>query len=175
MSEKNNLKNKIESLLFVSLKPLSVGKIARILEVSKEKVLKKIDELARDLDERDSGIRLIRSGEYIELGTDPKNFPIIKRFLSGVIKEELTPAALEALTIIAYKGPITEEEISFIRGVNSQIILGHLLRRDLILKKGEPPRYIVSPKFLRHLGIKSVEELPDYKEYNQLEINMNQV
>ena len=167
----DNLKSKIESLLFVSSGPLKTGKIARSLNVPKDKVVREIDCLEQEYRNRNAGICLIRSGDTVEMGTRPDNFPEVEKFLSKVIKEELTPAAIEALSIIAYRGPVSEEEVSTIRGVNSQIIISHLLRRGFVIEEGNPPKYEVSTKFLRQLGIESVRNLPHYEKYHQIEIS----
>lgn len=170
MSEKNNLKSKIESILFVANGPLKISKIAHSLGKSKEEIKKAIDDLSSEYKERGAGICLVFNEEMVEMSSIPDNFKEVKKFLSKFLVEELTPAALEALSIIAYRGPVSEEMVSTIRGINSQIILRHLLSRDLIIEKGDPPQYEVSTKLLRQLGLENPQQMPNYQKYHNLEI-----
>ena len=78
----DNLKSKIESLLFVSSGPLKTGKIARSLNVPKDKVVREIDCLEQEYRDRNAGICLIRSGDTVEMGTRPDNFPEVEKLLS---------------------------------------------------------------------------------------------
>ena len=83
------------------------------------------------------------------------------------IISELTQPQLEALTIIAYRGPITKLELETIRGVNCSLILRNLLIKGLITANGG--KYQITVKFMQHLGISSVEELPDYDRLSKSE------
>ena len=80
---------------------------------------------------------------------------------------ELSRPSLEALTILAYRGPLTRPELEQIRGVHSSLILRNLLLRGLIEEKEDArlgqPLYSVTLDFLRHIGLASVEELPSTK------------
>jgi len=174
MSEKNNLKSKIESILFVANGPLKVSKIAQSLKVPKDKVWEEINNLVKEYEERGAGICLVFSGDTVEMSSIASNYEEVKKFIAKLVAEELTPAALEALSIIAYRGPVSEEIISTIRGINSQVIISHLLSRDFIIGEGEPKEYRVSTKLLRQLGIEKVEDLPDYEKYHNLEIAQNE-
>ena len=86
------------------------------------------------------------------------------------VYSELTQPQLEALTIIAYRGPITKLELETIRGVNCSLILRNLLVRGLIEEKDDAvklqPVYSVSLEMLRHLGIHGVSELPDFENFH---------
>jgi len=108
------------------------------------------------------------SGSKYQLASHPDNAKLVQLFLKSDITGELTEPALETLTIIAYRGPMTKPEIEQIRGVNCSLILRNLLIRGLIEKiehkKVELPRYQVTHDFIRFLGIGSAAELPDYEK-----------
>jgi len=87
---------------------------------------------------------------------------------------QLSQAAIETLSIIAYRQPITKAEIEQIRGVNVDGVVGALADRELITEVGRketigrPILYAVTPKFLRHFGLKSVDELPSLDEFSEI-------
>lgn len=159
-----NLKHAIESLLFVSSKPLTVKRLSDVLEKKKEDVRKALDGLIADYDARDGGLVVLRSGEEYQIATDPAHSELVKGFLKDEAFGELTRPSLEALTIVAYRGPITKPELEQIRGVNCSLILRNLMIRGLVAQDGET--YRITMDFLRHLGLKSVEDLPDYVKLN---------
>ena len=157
----------IEAILFYKSEPLSVLKLSGMLGKSKEEILEALDKLENNLVNR--GLVLMRDGENIALGTHPK----ASGFIEGLIKEELSKdlgkAGLETLTIVLYRGPITRAEIDYIRGVNSSFILRSLSVRGLVEKLNNPRdqrSYLYKPTLdtLAFLGVKRLDELPEYKE-----------
>ncbi len=168
-----DLKSIIESLLFVSDRPLSKKEIVSITKTSLKEVEEAIRELIDDYEKNKRGLIILTKEDKIQMATNPANADFVKKFLDQEIKEELTPAALETLSIISYKGPITKEELDRIRGVNCSIILRHLMVKGLIDELEENGRvlYNISFDFLRHLGIKNQKELPLYEKFHHLEIN----
>jgi len=176
--EQAELKSKIESLLFISNRPLSKKEIVRILQEKEEKVEAAFLDLSKDYQNSLRGMKIIEDGESWQMVTNPKNGELIKDFLQEEIDQELTPASLETLSVVAYRGPITKEELEKIRGVNCTIILRNLLIKGLIEEKkvsgqeeGDQSQnlYTVSLEFIKCLGINKVQELPDYKKLNQIE------
>jgi len=103
--------------------------------------------------------------------SSPDNSKIIAEFIQGETSGELTRPSLEALTIIAYRGPISKMDLERIRGVNCSLILRNLLMRGLInyqkSSQKEETYYSVSLEFLRFLGINDIKELPDYEKLSQ--------
>lgn len=169
MSNGVNLKSIIESILFSVGEPISIEKLATTLEKNKDLINNTIQELEQDYEKESRGLRILIKNEEIQLVSAPGNSLYIEKLIKDELQEELTPASLETLAIVAYKGPITRAEIEEIRGVNSSFILRNLLIRGLIEKRGhaEDTRayiYEISFNFLRKLGLKSTEELPDYKK-----------
>jgi len=167
-----NLKSVVESILFSIGEPISIEKLAKTLEKDKDLIKNTVQELEKDYEAENRGLRILIKNEAIQLASAPKNSHHIEKLIKDELQEELTPASLEALAIIAYKGPLTRAEIEEIRGVNSNFILRNLLIRGLVERKGHPEDtrayiYEISFNFLRKLGLKSVEELPDYKKLNK--------
>ena len=168
-----SLKSKIESLLFIANHPFKKRQLSKILEVDQSQVEEEIKNLISQYNLPSSGIIIIDNGEEVEMTTSPKNAGLIKGFLKKEINKELTPASLETISIIAYRGPISEEELSELRGVNCAIIIRHLLMKGLVIEKEDPPTgggkilYQASLDFIRQLGINSLEELPDWQKLNR--------
>lgn len=158
------LKAKIESLLFVSTKPLTVKRLVDVTGKKKEDVSKALDALLEDYDGRKGGLVILRNGNEVQMATSPDHADMVKEFLKNEAFGELTRPSLEALTIVAYRGPITKAELEQIRGVNCSLILRNLMIRGLVEMKDE--KYTITFDFLRYLGLKSVEELPDYEKLN---------
>lgn len=169
-----NLKSIIESLLFVSDRPLSKKEIAQKTKKSLEEIEKAITELKNEYENEKRGIIILEKEDKIQFATHPENSEYVKKFLDQEIREELTPAAIETLAIISYRGPISKEEIDQIRGVNCAIILRHLLVKGLIdeIKENGKIFYNISFDFLRHLGVKNQKELPQYEKFHNLEIRI---
>lgn len=177
MEKEEILKEKIaalEALLFYYGEPLTIEKIAFFLGESLENVKLLIEKLASDLKKNNErGLEIIKNGEKVELVTKAEFGHILKKVVEEEFSENITPAALETLSIIAYLGPVTRAQIDYIRGVNSTFILRNLLIRGLIVRNLQPGKkntyeYAVSFDFLKHLGIKSVEELPEYEKYRAI-------
>ncbi len=159
----------IESMLFASSKPLSAKKIALQLGISLADVRDALAELSNRFSDS-SGIVLIMHDDSVQLVTNPLYSDIIASLVKSEITGELTRSASETLSIIAYRGPLTREEIEHIRGVNCSIALRNLLLRGLIDMKEEKVtqqiNYSVAFDFLRHLGLQSISELPDYQHFH---------
>lgn len=116
---------------------------------------------------------LNRINNQIQLATKPDFQKLGEKIIKEEIKENLTPATLETLSIVAYNGPIARSTIDYLRGVNSGYILRNLLVRGLIERYPDPQRpyvflYNVSFDFLKHLGLAKQEELPEYQKYKDL-------
>ena len=160
------LDKKIESILFVIGKPLSLKKIQSILKIKDNELDSALDILDNRL-KKDSGLSLLRTSTELELVSDAENAEVVQKFIKTTEQGELSRASLEALTILAYRGPMTRPELEQIRGVQSSMIIRNLLIRGLIEEKPEQRLgqvvYEVTLDFLRHLGVSKVSDLPDYE------------
>jgi segregation and condensation protein B len=167
-----NLKNIIEALIFTSDKPVSLDKLKEIIEEANEQdILNEIQQLKKEYQNRAFSLEEIAGG-YIFL-TKKEFSPWITKFHQIKEKERLSSAALEVLSIIAYKQPIKRSEIERIRGVSSDHIIKALLERGLIKITGREPTpggpllYATTDEFLNVLGIKGLEELPKPTEISK--------
>ena len=167
------LKSQIESVLFVCARPLTIKELAKICNRTKDEVEVVLEDLKNKYNNDQSGIRLIMTDNQAQLVADPKNKEIIEGLVKEEVYSDLTQPQLEALTIIAYRGPVTKFELEQIRGVNCSLILRNLIIKRLIEVKEEKiidnNTYTISTKFLQHLGINSAEELPDYERLSKSE------
>lgn len=159
----------LEAMLFAVGKPLSRAALKNALNISDEVFAEAIADLKTRFNTETSGIHLIETdaGE-LQFVTNPAASELIAALTKQESTGELTRPSLETLTIIAYRGPVTKPEIEQIRGVNCTLILRNLLLRGLIEEKDDveklQPVYSITTDFLRHLGIHSVQELPDFEE-----------
>lgn len=168
----NNLENKIEAILFFKGEPVSRKKLAEILKIGPSgisEINEAIEKLKDNLKER--GIVLLEKENEITLGTAPEFGKLIENLQKEELNKELSKASLETLSIVLYKNGASRAEIDYIRGVNSSFTLRALSVRGLIEKTidmKDNRRYIYKPSFetLSFMGVKSVEELPDWEEVN---------
>lgn len=164
-----NLESKIEAILFFKGEPVSLKRLEDILKVSKEEISVAVENLKRNLENR--GIVLIENNKEITLGTAPELSSLIEDLQKEELNRDLSKASLETLSIILYKNGVSRSEIDYIRGVNSSFTLRALSIRGLVEKTLDPKdsrRYIYKPSFelMSYMGIKSIEELPDWEEIN---------
>jgi segregation and condensation protein B len=150
----------LEALLFSSPGLTSVDSLAQAMAVSKKECSQLIDLLKTRLEEN-HGIRLQKVQNQYQLVTAAEYAPAIESFLGLEVTTRLSQA------IIAYKQPTTRPEIDSIRGVNSDGVVRNLLARGLIQElgrseaAGRPILYGVTPEFLQHFGLESLEQLPE--------------
>ncbi len=159
-----NLKNILESLLFVAREPVSPEALEEELKFPRELIAAALEELANEYEGK--GINLVRvSGGYL-MGTNPANAGHVHDHLHTVVQTTLTPQALETLAIVAYKQPVTRTELERIRGVNSDGPVETLVQKKLIQELGRseavgrPILYGTTEEFLRHFGLKDLQSLP---------------
>lgn len=174
----DNLKQQLEGILFLYGEPISVQKLSTITGASKADVLAALENLNAECQSR--GIRLISKDDEWQMTTAPELSKLLEELIKSEYSENLSKAALEVLSIVAYKGPVTRAEVEFIRGVNSVYSLRNLLMRGLIEKKENPKDgrshiYTVSFDFLRYFGFTDITELPQYEEFHKTEIPNPQI
>ncbi len=173
MPTPNKLKSVLESLLFVSGEPLKLAKIAKICNVSKNEVAGEIEALNDDYKNSERGFAIIRKDDCAQLATNPENSQAVSQLVSGELGSELSKSALEVLSIVAYRGPITRVQIEIIRGVNCSYVLRTLLIKGLIERKEAADirgfLYEISFDFLKSLGLTSAGDLPDWEELSKNE------
>jgi segregation and condensation protein B len=166
------LESKLEAILFVAGEPLRLEKLSKIINQSLADIKVALSNMSQSFEENRRGLRLVLADDSVQLVSAPELSSLIEDLFKSELKEELTPASLETLAIVAYKGPIKRSDIDFIRGVNSSYTLRNLLLRGLIEREGAEAdgrayEYRISFEFLRRLGLSSREALPDYEKITQ--------
>ncbi len=165
MNETKNIKSIIESLLFVTEKPITIKELSVATGVMVSEVQKHLKEIADDFKNR--GIRLINKDDLYHFVTAPENSKEVSQLLNEELKSELSPAAIEVLAIITYRQPITRGEIEEIRGVNSDYLVRNLLIRGLICEIGKketvgrPTMYGTTVEFINFFGLNNNDDLPN--------------
>jgi segregation and condensation protein B len=153
----------LEALLFVAERPLTRREIAGLAGVPTDTVDERLGDLEVALAQR--GVRLVTSGERVELATAPEAGALIARYV-GADGIRLSPAALETLAIVAYRQPVARSAIERIRGVDSDYVLRSLLHRRLVVEQGRadspgrPILYGTGFEFMERFGLTSIDDLP---------------
>jgi segregation and condensation protein B len=174
----NKLAEKLEALLFVAATPVPYQQLADAIKVSTEDVKKGLKKLA-DHYKEGHGLSLIFHENSVQIATNAEYAEIIEAFLGLEAVARLSRAALETLSIIAYRQPITRPGIDAIRGVNSDGVLKSLLGKGLVQEAGRtegpgrPIIYETTVEFLQHFGLSSLEELPPFELLEDVEAGQN--
>lgn len=156
--------------MFLKGEPMTAKELARILGVKESEIKSGIEELDKKLSGR--GIVLAQKEDSYTLITSPESSEFAKTLVKEEFNPELTKASLEVLSIVIYRGPISRAEIDYVRGVNSTFILRNLLVRGLIERITNPRdsrSFIYKPSFqlLEYLGIKKIQDLPEFGAFNK--------
>lgn len=153
----------LEAILFAAAAPLDETTISQILEITEAEVKPLIVSFSQQLKEQGRGIELRISGAGIELVTASECSYYVRKIREK--EEKLSKAAMETLSIIAFKQPVTKAEIEEMRGVNSEKVIKQLLQRQMICELGRkdtigrPLLYGTTEEFMRVLGITSIQDL----------------
>ncbi len=165
----------IEALIFASDEPLSTNRILKVLEDLKANdVQKAIDELNSEYENSGRSFRVRKIGGGYQFIVKPEFSKYIKNMYKGRTRHRLSNAALEVLTIIAFKQPIGRPEVDLIRGVNSDGVVRNLLERNLISISGRAETagrallYGTTPEFLVYFGLNEISDLPKPREMEEL-------
>lgn len=161
-----HLQGAIEALLFASGQPLPAAKIAQILDIHVDHVHALIGEMTDSMISEQRGLIIVEVAGGYQLCTKPSLVDIVSK-LAEIQDSKLSAAALETLAIIAFKQPVTKQEIENIRGVKADRVITTLLDRALIKEVGRkeaigrPILYGTTNEFLQCFGLKSLDDLPD--------------
>jgi segregation and condensation protein B len=154
-----------EALLFIAGRPLSTAELAALGEVPRVQAEATLAGLERDLENDGRGVRLQRNEDAWQLVTAPQ---VGGRLAAYAAREEarLTPAALEALAVIAYRQPCTRADVERVRGVDSDYVIRSLMHRRLVAEvgrrdsPGRPILFGTTFTFLERFGLTSLDDLP---------------
>ena len=170
----DDLKNIIESLLFVAEEPLTIEQIKQVLSLPDTKLIRQtLNELIGDYEGRQGAFMLHEVAGGYQFRSRPDYVPWIKRLLQRK-PSRLSKAALETLAIIAYKQPMIRNDVEHLRGVDCGGVLRMLLERKLIRvlgrkeMPGRPLIYATTKQFLQVFDLKNLKDLPSPKEIEAL-------
>jgi segregation and condensation protein B len=172
--DQSELRAAIEAVLFVSSEPAKIDDLVEAFDETAEAITAQLDEIRKELDARAGGIVLEQAAGGWRLATRPEHDSILKKFFARKGENRLSIAALETLSMIAYRQPITAPEVSDLRGVNSTAVIRTLLERRMIRVSGRkevvgsPFLYRTTREFLVHFGLNDIRDLPRLEEFGDL-------
>ena len=161
----------LEALLFVSDEPVGVSRLAKILDKDASMVSDALHELAASYAADNRGFQLRELAGGWRLYTHPAYASVIESYVLSWDTRKLSQAALEALSVIAYKQPVTRAGINAVRGVNSESVISSLVEKGLVRELGRDAQagnailYGTTNTFLEKFGLKSIEDLPPLEDY----------
>ncbi len=156
----------LEALLLVVDTPVTAEALAAATQQPVYRVAAKLQQMADELAERDSGIDLRQNSEGWRMYTRARFAPYVEKLLLDGARSKLTRAALETLAVVAYRQPVTRARVSAVRGVNVDAVMRTLLARGLITEAGVDSdsgavTFATTELFLERLGLTSLTDLPD--------------
>jgi segregation and condensation protein B len=161
----------LEAILFVTESPVPASELAEVLEISTAQVEQLLQELGDEMVQRDSGIVLRSVAGGWRLFSHPDAFAYLERFATSATAKKISGAALETLSVIAYRQPIARTQVSEVRGVDSESAirtlerLGFIEERERLSVPGNPAVYQTTELFLEKLGLNSLIDLPPLADH----------
>ena len=161
----------IESILFAAGRQVEVKELMSATELGRDEIVSIVEIMKNEYSNENRGIEIIKVNDSYQLCAKKENYEYIYPIFDKRNKPNLSPAALEVISIIAYNPKITRAEIESIRGVGSDGTIYKLLEYELIQEAGRmdapgrPTMYETSPKFLKMFGLSSLDELPELPKY----------
>lgn len=168
--DKHDIQSAIEAVLFASGGPVPVSALIEAMSVTELEFRPALEELIDGFHFDRRGIQIVRIEDSVQMATNPEFGDIVQAVLSPRRSRPLSQSALETLSVIAYKQPVTRRDIEEIRGVNSDYSLEVLSKRGLIREAGyadrlgHPMLFATTDEFLRCFALESLEQLPKLEE-----------
>lgn len=165
--EREKAKAVLEAILFTLGDSVEIGRLAEVIEESKNVTKELLEELKQSYQAQDKGIELIELEDAVQLSTKNEMYEYLIKIAKTPRKYVLSDTMLETLSIIAYKQPVTKLDIERIRGVSCDFAVNRLLEFDLIQElgrldaPGRPMLFGTTEQFLRSFGVKSLSDLPE--------------
>ena len=161
----------LEAILFVTEAPVPTRELAEVLELPSSEVEELLVELAAEMGERESGLVLRSTAGGWRIYSHPDAYPFLERFSTSATARKLSSAALETLSVVAYRQPVSRSQVSEIRGVDSDSSVRTLERlafieeRERLHLPGNPAVYVTTDLFLEKLGLNSLDDLPPLADH----------
>ncbi|MHB1340325.1 MAG: SMC-Scp complex subunit ScpB [Coriobacteriia bacterium] len=171
MSEYPGLRGPLEALLFASDEPVTVVRLARILEMPESDVASALAELAAEYAADERGFQLREVAGGWRMYTHPGYHDVVEQFVLSWDTRRLSQAALEALAVIAYHQPVSRQGVNAVRGVNSEAVIASLIEKGLVREigrdkdSGNAILYGTTRAFLEKFGLKDLDGLPPLAEF----------
>ena len=165
----------VEAILFVAGEPVPVSDLGHALDMTRLEMEVVLDNLRDAYNNEQRGLQINRYGDVVQLSIRPDYAPFIEKLLQPVTQQSLSQAALETLSIVAYRQPVTKSDIEAVRGVKCDYSVQSLINKSMIQEVGRretlgrPILYGTTDAFLKHFGIESLSQLPPQKESARLE------
>ena len=172
-TELHELECALEAVLFAAGDSVSEGKLCAVLQTDKATLRNAAQNLGDYYDFNRRGIKLLRLDDRYQLASRADYAQMVRNTLETRKPQNLTPAALEVLAIIAYKQPVTKTYIEQVRGVDSAYTLSSLVDKGLVADcgrldvPGRPILYQTTETFLRTFGLSSVSQLPALESFGE--------
>ncbi len=166
MEIRDNLKNILEAILFASGDPISINVLRTSLNIEAKYIKQAAEELQNEYAENNRGITIVMMNSSLQMATNEEYANIVEDILSPIRSEKLTKSAIEVLSIVAYRQPVTRSEIADIRGVRSDYLINTLIRKGLVEECGKkdalghPSLFATTEIFLRDFNLKDISQLP---------------
>ena len=166
----SDLQRQLEAILFIADEPVPLTQLAQVTETARNVVESTLDEMRARFERDERGVVLREVGGGWRMYTHPDVAAYVERFVLAVQNPRLTQAALETLSIVAYKQPVSRQQISAIRGVDSDGVVTTLEQRGLVRETARDPGpgqailYGTTSLFLEKMGLRGLEDLPPIAE-----------
>lgn len=175
-----NTKSILEAILFAASEPITIKQFQHAIpDMNAREIRKALFELRDDYQQMNRSFRLIEIANGFQICTRPEFSEWIRKFYIQQVRVTLSPSALETLAIVAYKQPVTRNDVSTIRGVNSDSVISALVEKGLVCVSGRKEGagrsllFSTTDTFLEQFGLKNPSELPSLEEIEQLLSNSN--
>ncbi len=171
----DEVKSVLEAILFAASEPISLEQLSQLFDdVSSRQIRQQLMRLKDEYQETNRSFQLIEIANGFQICSDPAYHQWIEKFYTRQIRVKLSPSALEALAIVAYKQPVTRSEVEEIRGVNSDSVLGSLIEKRMVRIAGRKPGpgrsllLATTDEFLEQFGLKDLSALPSLEEIEEI-------
>lgn len=160
----------IESLLFVSGDPIQIAELTRALSLTELEMASLLQAMDKLFKEEKRGVQLYITQDSVQLVSNKEYSEYVQKLLQPACSKSLSQAMLETMSVIAYKQPITRAEIEAVRGVRCDYTVHELMKLGMVKEAGRkdaigrPVLLATTDAFLRHFGLNSLNDLPEYKE-----------
>lgn len=171
----NDPKSILEAILFAASEPITVKQFQHAIpKMNVREIRNALTELKEEYQQMNRSFRLIEIANGYQICTHPEYSEWIRKFYIQQVRVTLSPSALETLAIVAYKQPVTRNDVSSIRGVNSDSVISALVEKGLVRVSGRKEGagrsllFSTTDTFLQQFGLKDPSELPSLEEIEQL-------